>query len=545
MGLSALSALISRFAEPADRVDAAADLARHLGVERVLGFGRDPELGVLLPAAGFPQTVAGGPAWRALLKTSASQPGVHRAELAMSLDGAHVVAVTVCASVNGAALFLIGGHPDLAALEELDVMLPLLGALFRGEQSVQLARGEAEVARLDGLHASSLATALDSARGDVERALTESARLNAELKETDRRKDDFMAMLGHELRNPLAAVSGAIEIMRANEGNWSQMQRARSVIERQTEQLARLVDDLLDVARVTRGKITLRRERLDVASVVRHAMEATATFATKQQDFQLVVRAPAWVDADRTRLHQMVSNLLTNASKYTDQDGHIVVTVDHDGADVVIRVEDDGIGISPAMLPHVFDAFLQVDPTLDRGAGGLGVGLTVVSYLTSLHGGRVDAESELGKGSVFSIRLPRVEAPDAADADAAVKPAGAPHRKRVLVVDDNVDSAEMMVLLAETWGHEAFHAGDGHLAVEMARELIPDVVLLDIGLPGLDGYEVAAALRKDPLTRTARIIAVSGYGQDSDRQKSRAAGCDEHMAKPVNLVDLQRALSST
>jgi CheY-like chemotaxis protein len=237
----------------------------------------------------------------------------------------------------------------------------------------------------------------------------------------------------------------------------------------------------------------------------------------------------------------MVTNLLMNAVKYTDPGGHIVLTIDRRDADAVVRVEDDGIGIAAEMLPHVFDAFLQVDAALDRGAGGLGVGLTLVKRLALLHNGRVEAQSTLGEGSVFTLRLPAA-APSVRPAPVA-QPARAPLvKKRVLVVDDNVDSAEMMVALAQNWGHEAFHAGDGRSALAMAHELGPDVVLLDIGLPGMDGYEVAAKLRIDPVTQGARIIAVSGYGLDADRVKSHAAGCDEHLVKPVDIKKLALVL---
>jgi signal transduction histidine kinase len=546
-----LADLIVRFAEPEDRERAAAQLAQRLGVDRVLVFVRDPELGALVPARGFPQTISGGHAWRGFLK-ACRKPGTHVADVDCPAPGPLVRALAHVTE-NGAALVLFPGPhgaPDAEALTFVLRLLPLLGATVRAEQEARLARGEADVARAASSHASSLALALDAARTEVERALSESARLNAELKETDRRKDDFMAMLGHELRNPMAAISGAIEVMRAQPDDARHMARARGIIERQTEQLARLVDDLLDVARITRGKIALRVEPLAVKEIVGRAVEAVnALSSAKHQEVIVDVQDDVVAHADRTRLEQMVSNLLTNAAKYTDSGGHIRVVVRSEGKDAVIEVEDDGIGIAPEMLPRIFDAFLQVDPAIDRAGGGLGVGLTVVHRLAELHGGRIDASSEVGKGSTFALRIPSVHAA-AADTDAAMAPssgrkapggAAPATRKRVLVVDDNVDSAEMMVLLVQSWGHDAFHASDGPGAVAMAHELGPDVVLLDIGLPGMDGYEVAARLRDDPLTEAARIIAVSGYGQDADRLKSRAAGCDEHLVKPVDLKSLAKA----
>ena len=543
MRAQGLADVLTSFAEPEARPDAASALARWLGTDAVFFMVTDPELGALQPAPGLPQTVQGGSAWRAFVKTCSASVGELTADVDYPVRDARTRA-TAHVTPNGTALFMFGGEPDAAKLAELVTALPLLGAMFRGELAACLARGEAEVARATGQHANNLAVALDAARGEVERALAESARLNAELQDTDRRKDDFLAMLGHELRNPMAAISGAVEVMRASPHDRAQTARARAVIERQIEQLARLVDDLLDVARITRGKISLRREVLDVEEAVRRAVEATHPLAAaKRHTVKVEVRERVAADADRTRLEQMISNLLTNAAKYTDPDGHITVVVDRDGSDATVSVTDDGIGVPPAMLPRIFEAFLQVEPSLDRSAGGLGVGLTVVSRLAALHGGRVDATSELGKGSTFTVRLPAVAAATLSSPPAPVLVVST-SKKKVLVVDDNADSAEMMVMLIETWGHEAFRAADGRAAIAMAHEVEPNVVLLDIGLPGMDGYEVAAKLRTDPRTRGARIVAVSGYGQDADRVKSRAAGCDEHLVKPVDLHELERVLGS-
>lgn len=543
--------LFARFGDAGAREDAASELALALGVERVLLFVRDPDVGSLVPAPGFPQTIRGGPAWRTFVR-ACTRPGCHTAEVeALDCGGAATVRVTAHVT-EMAALFLFGRDGDPTLLAEMLAIFPLIGGIVRAEHMARLARGEAEVARAAGRHASNLAVALDTARADVERALAESARLNAELGERDRKKDDFLAMLGHELRNPMAAISGAIEVMRSRPDDPAQVAKAGAILERQVEQLTRLVDDLLDVARITRGKVVLRREPLELGAVAQRAVEpAQGAAAAKGHTLDLDVRALVFVDADRTRLEQMITNLLTNAIKYTDDGGHIRVTVDADRADAVITVADDGIGIAKDVLPTVFDAFNQVDSSIDRGAGGLGVGLTVVRRLVELHGGRVDAKSELGRGSTFSIRIPSV-APPTTTAVAAVPPVASPERapalasslRRILVVDDNVDSAEMIVAMLEDWGHEAHHVVDGPTAVERALELRPDIVLLDIGLPGMDGHEVAARLRAEPTTKRVRIIALSGYGQESDRVKSRAAGCDEHLVKPVDMNLLRRTLTA-
>jgi len=536
--------LLARFAEASSRAEAAAQLATRLGVDRVLVYVRDPELGVLLPAPGLPQTVAAGPRWRAFLRSCAGAGTFHGE---VESEGAKARVTAYVHESGRYALVLFGDEPDSRVLAETLETLPLIGGIARAEHEAVLSRAEAEVARATGRHANDLAVALDGARASMEKALEESARLNAELQEADRRKDEFLAMLGHELRNPMAAMAGALEVMRARPDDLENVARARAVIERQAEQLARLVDDLLDVARVTRGKIVLRPEVVDVAAIALRAIEATQAFAdSKQHEIELAVRQPAYTRADCARLEQMLTNLLTNAAKYTDSGGHIRIVVDREGEDVTIAVSDDGIGIPADLMPRIFDAFLQVEPSIDRGAGGLGVGLTVVRRLAQLHGGSVDAVSELGKGSTFTLRLPAVAAPPLPTAAAVPAATGvaAGAKKRVLVVDDNVDSGEMLVALLENWGHEAFHAVDGVSAVAMAHELTPDIVLLDIGLPGMDGYEVAARLRLDPATQHARIVAVSGYGQDSDRIKSRAAGCDEHLVKPVDLAVLGRVIAA-
>lgn len=544
MAGSELIGLLARLADVGAREATAREVARALAVDRVMFFVRDPELGSLLPASGFPQTLRGGAVWRAFVRGCAG-PGRCEADLD-ELEGSgpepHVIAY-VQADI---ALFLFGRSPNVDVLDTVLAALPLVGGMLRAEHAARLAEGRAAVARATGRHANDLATALDAARVDVERALAESARLNGELEERDRRKDDFLAMLGHELRNPMAAISGAIEVMRSEPDDREQLRRARAILERQADQLAHLVDDLLDVARITRGKIVLRPEPLEVGLLVQRAVDA-ARAAAQAKGHRLTFEVHRRVDAnaDRTRLEQIVTNLLTNATKYTNPPGHIRVVVDQVGNDAVISVEDDGIGIPEHLLPRIFDAFHQVDPAIDRGAGGLGVGLTVASRLARLHNGRIEVTSTLGKGSTFTLRIPAQGAPSAIAVEKpSVESVAAPTaaRARILVVDDNTDSAEMMLALLESWGHEGEHVADGRAAIERAVEMRPDIVLLDIGLPGMDGFEVAARLRAEPTTKSARILALSGYGQESDRVKSRAAGCDDHLVKPVDMALLKRKL---
>ncbi|MBA3461935.1 MAG: response regulator [Deltaproteobacteria bacterium] len=530
--------LLSRFSDVAGREQAATELAHALGVARVVIYLRDTVLDVMLPAPGFSHALSGGPKWRSFVH-ELTVPGMHRGEL----DGGDGPALPAFAHVgtDGVALIMLGNEPYADLLTSVLDYFPLVGAMLRAEHNVFLSDGEARVAKLGGVQARDLACALDAARTDIERALAESARLNAELEEQSRRKDDFLAMLGHELRNPMAAISAALELLRSGPSDPGIVMRAEAVLERQTAQLSRLVDDLLDAARVTRGKVSLALELLEVSDVVRRALDATRVqFDAKRHAVQLWVRDRVHVTADRVRLEQMITNLLLNAAKYTQEGGVIEIAVAHESGTAVIEISDTGVGIPASVLPLIFQPFVQLSPSVDRRSGGLGVGLTVVHQLAQLHGGRVDVTSQVGIGSRFTVRIPAAEPRIALDPPRVERAASA--QTCVLVVDDNLDAAEMIVALLGAWGHEAHHAADGPTAVAMARDLTPAVVLLDIGLPGMNGYEVAAALRDDPRTCDARIIAVTGYGMESDRKCSREAGCDEHLVKPVDLELLERVV---
>ena len=378
------------------------------------------------------------------------------------------------------------------------------------------------------------AVAIDNARlYDAERR----ARSDAEA--ANRAKDEFLAMLGHELRNPLSAVRNAIIAARLDP---ERRDRALDVARRGAEQLGRLVDDLLDVARITQGRIALRRERLSFAGVVERAVEASRTLVAEHAH-ALTVALPGpevQVVGDTTRLEQVVANLLANAAKYSDPGGRITVTAAAEGDEVVLRVRDEGVGIAPETLPRVFDLFYQSGRALDRAQGGLGVGLTVVKRLVELHGGRVEARSEgLGHGAEFVVRLPAVvPAADGAAADAA----GAVRRRegaRVLLVEDNDDVADSLTMLLELLGHRVRVAPDGPSALEAARTNVPDVMLVDIGLPGIDGYEVARRVRADDALRGVVLVALTGYGREEDRARALAAGFDHHLVKPVDPDTLQ------
>jgi len=375
------------------------------------------------------------------------------------------------------------------------------------------------------------------------RDITERQRLErelhkrvAELDETGHRKDEFLAMLAHELRNPLAAIITAVQLSTMS-GVQDQINWSMEVINRQVKHLTRLIDDLLDVSRITRGKVELRKEKIDAYPVINGALEAIRPLI-KQRNHELIVSLQAGLrlDADPTRLEQILVNLLANAAKYTESGGTIWFTAEHEGNDIVIKGRDTGIGIPPEKLPQMFELFAQGDRSLARSEGGLGIGLTLVRSLAEMHGGSVTATSEgPGKGSEFMVRLPAVAArAEEIPRLPAKTPQANAHRARILIVDDNVDMVRGLVRLLELLGHDVQTAYDGPTAVEAARVHRPEFVLLDLGLPGMDGYQVATRLRQEQGSQDAVIIAVTGYGQEDDRCRSREAGFDHHLVKPID-----------
>jgi len=381
----------------------------------------------------------------------------------------------------------------------------------------------------------------------VTRDLTDRKRIE-ELEKSERRINEFLAMLGHELRNPLAPIRNAVAILRAGPagGGDGPEQRAAGIIERQVHHLSTLVDDLLDVSRITSGKIALRAESLDLAGPVRAAMEAARPGMERRRqslDFQHD-GALLPVVGDPTRLTQIVLNLLDNASKYTPAEGHVLLALEKLDRLAVIRVRDDGIGIAPDLLPRMFGIFVQGDRSLDRSQGGLGLGLTLVRRLVDLHRGTVTATSAgAGRGSEFEVRLPLDSAP-ALDAPTPAPRTGGGAVYRVLVVDDNRDSTETMAILVGMWGHDVRVAHDADEAMQAAAEFRPRVVLLDLGLPEVSGYEVAERLRGLPELAGVIIIAMTGYGQEEDRRRTREAGFAHHLTKPVHPDTLKEILTS-
>jgi signal transduction histidine kinase/DNA-binding response OmpR family regulator len=375
----------------------------------------------------------------------------------------------------------------------------------------------------------------------------DNAWLYREIQEANRRKDEFLAMLAHELRNPLAPILNAMHILRLGHGNGPALEQTRGMIERQVRNMVRLVDDLLDVSRITRGKIQLRKEIVDLPQAIARAVEST-TPLLEARGHQLNVTLPPEclrLEADPTRLEQILANLLSNAAKYTEPGGRIELAAERGGDDVVLRVKDSGIGIAAEMLPHIFDLFMQAEGSLDRSQGGLGIGLTLVRRLVEMHGGRVQAFSDgLGQGSEFVVRLPALKEPSPKMLEPVTRARQAPARPmRVLVVDDNKDAAESLAILLGLEGHQVRICYDGPAALTCGGPWRPEVVLLDIGLPGIDGYEVARRLRAQDGTTGVLLVAITGYGQEEDRRRALEAGFDRHLTKPVDLTELRELLA--
>jgi signal transduction histidine kinase/ActR/RegA family two-component response regulator len=432
-----------------------------------------------------------------------------------------------------------GHQPQLIGFAILGVTVGLFSERSRA------ARQRAEVQAREAVrHQRALEQEVQQ-RQQLEENLQQS---NRALAEAARRKDEFLAMLGHELRNPLAPIGNAVALLRLAASQEPQVGEACTVIERQLANLTHLVDDLLDVARITRGKVHLRRRSLDLAAVLERAIELTGPLIEGHRHTLTRTRAgaPLWVQADATRVEQVFANLLNNAAKYTACGGVIQVIEECDGAAAVVRIRDSGFGIAPALLPHVFELFAQADRTLDRAQGGLGIGLTLVKTLVELHGGTVTASSGgIGQGSEFVVRLPLIQAPGAPPpATEALPPPAAAAALHVLVVEDNKDAADSLAMLLKLWGHRVRTSHDGLAGLTAARHTRPEVVLLDIGLPGMDGYEVARQLRQE-FGPAIRLVAMTGYGQEEDRRRAWEAGFNAHLVKPADPATLQALLAQS
>ena len=465
--------------------------------------------------------------------------------------------------VNEAAARAFGRFQG-AILDKTDeeIFPPATAAEFRRNDARALAGGGAmetveTLEHEDGVHHSLVSkfpipAGLDGSSmiGGIAIDITERIRIEQALRESDRHKDEFLATLAHELRSPLAPLRNALEVVRvAGEGDSEALARARGIMERQLRQMVRLIDDLLDVGRISRGKLELRKERLTLAAVLESALE-TVRPILDASGCELVLDLPAepvFLEADFTRLAQVFANLLHNAVKYTEEGGRLRLQARREGGSIVVRVRDDGVGIPAESLPHVFDMFTQVDRSTGASRGGLGVGLSIVRNLVTMHDGTVEALSEgPGRGAEFVVRLPALSASTPA-ASNPPEPESAtrnrPARRRILVVDDNQDSADCLALLLEMKGNDVRTAHDGREALGAAEAFRPDVIFLDLGMPGLDGHAVCRQLRTEAWGRALPIVALTGWSQEEDRRRSRESGFTHHLVKPAEPAVLDRLLA--
>jgi signal transduction histidine kinase/ActR/RegA family two-component response regulator len=383
---------------------------------------------------------------------------------------------------------------------------------------------------------------LERAQRERDRLLEQERDARTSAERANRAKDEFLAMLGHELRNPLGAISNAIGVIRDKRRTDAQLDSASIVISRQTEHLKRLIDDLLDVGRVMTGKIMLEKQPLDLAECVRHVLATLKAAHTTKQHEIAVESTPVWVVADATRIEQIISNLVTNAVTYTPRGGTINIKAERAGEFAVFEITDTGVGIPPEILPNLFELFFQGEQAIDRPNSGLGIGLTLVKKLVELHGGTVAAASAgLGQGATFTVRLPATPVP--AQPATLAAPAAKRRQRTVLVIEDNVDARAALRMALELEGHHVHEAGEGRQGLEQARAIRPGVAIVDIGLPGMNGHDVARAMRSE-FGRDVFLIALTGYGMPEDKVRAREAGFDMHLTKPVDLAQLATIIDS-
>ncbi len=518
--------LIAALAHKPARAATSLELARHLGGQALFVFVPHPDNATkLIPAPGFATTMPSSRGWRAVL-AQAETPGTYTGTVAFPTAAEDAPAVTY--AYEGIAFVVIGGREiNVEAHNQVELVAPLIAALLSSETQCVAARGELAVANQAAQHAGTLTRALDLARGQAVNAA--------------RAKDDFLAMLGHELRNPLAPILSALQLLRV-EGIHTRIQ---DVLERQVANVMRLVDDLLDVSRITSGKIELRRQPMELAIAVTRAIEmARPMLESRHTD--LVIEVPErglCVDGDAMRLSQVVSNLIVNAAKYSDPRTRVCIRAERTGEAILLTVVDQGIGLAPDYIDHVFEQFSQLPQGIERSAGGLGLGLTIVRSLVGLHGGKVRASSAgLGQGSTFTVELPWCAVDAASDAaPERPSPVSQPRANaRVLIVDDNRDAAELLGEMLATYGYRISIAYSGAEAIDGLSQFTPDVALLDIGLPIMDGYELAGLLRS--AAPHTKLVALTGYGQAADRDRTRIAGFDVHLVKPVSIKNVTAEL---
>ena len=549
-----LVAIFSTLQFPESRLSGTKHLATYTGAESAFVFGKDHEVDIFLPALGLPQTLRGGIKWQVFLDRCA-QSGMHAASVP-GQDGSDTAAIGLADATSDAIVVFLGcAQIDRPMQLEILALLPLLGAKLTSERNALAAEGRATAARHASKVASELTTVLDANRRELQIAwrsaeaeIQARRRVEEKLRDADRRKDEFLAMLGHELRNPLAPISAAAQLLRTARLDGQRIRQTSDVIIRQVEHMTGLVNDLLDVSRVTRGLATIEKTPIEIRTIVADALEQVAPLIHARRHHLTMELTPgsAIVDVDRKRLVQVIVNVLNNAAKYTPENGRICVRTEVQGPSVLIEITDNGIGMTSDLTLRVFDIFTQAHATPDRHSGGLGLGLALVKSLVELHGGSVAASSDgLGQGSKFVVRLPRAQ--DSVESDIATGATPtlqlAETALKILVVDDNVDAAETIAMLLEAIGYEVHVEHGPKRALERTVTEKPHVCLLDIGLPEMNGNELALQIRKLPGMATAVLIALTGYGQEDDRANTSAAGFNHHFVKPVDIAELASVLA--
>jgi signal transduction histidine kinase/FixJ family two-component response regulator len=556
-----LAAIFRDLQLPESRLSGTQSLAAYAGAESSLVFGRDQEVGVFLPALGLPQTMRHGIKWKSFLNQCA-QSGIH-ADMLPRADGSETASLGLAdESKNAIIVFLGSKEIDQQVQQSILALLPLLGAKLLSERSALASEARANAARHASQVAGELNAALDANRRELQKAwqsaeeeIQSRREAEAKLRDADRRKDEFLAMLAHELRNPLAPISSAASLLALLNANEPRALQTSKVISRQVAHMTRLIDELLDVSRVTRGLIMLDHKIEDFRRIVSGALDQTRPLIEQKRHHVCVQMPdePVYVRGDETRLVQAVANILNNAAKYTPEPGKIDIKLEAGQEQLWLRIKDNGTGISPELLPSVFELFTQGARTLARSQGGLGLGLALVQKLVQLHGGSVTAQSAGNNlGSEFVITLPIALLP--ANAPQECNPLhgltdmkqaeGHSVRLHLIVIDDNFDAADGLASLLRAQGHTVTVFYTPEEALGQATIDVPHAFLIDIGLPNIDGYELAQRLHALPQLAQAVLIAVSGYGQIQDRERSKAAGFTYHLVKPIDMVALTTILDN-
>jgi signal transduction histidine kinase/ActR/RegA family two-component response regulator len=538
---------------PQTRKDGLASLAAYTHATEAYLFGRDDEVDMFLPAQGLPQTMRYAAKWQAAFGqceagSCTSMP------LPAPSDGADTLCSVIVDRFGQAVLVLLGIELEGTAATQLPALLSLVGAKLGVERVAESASVHAAVAREANRQAKSLNSALDSNRQELQKAFERldkelAVRREAEnkLRQADQKKDEFLAMLAHELRNPLAPINMAAQLITLPSSGKRQVERASEIINRQVAHMTSLLDDLLDVSRVTRGMITVEKEPVDAKAVIADAIEQSkSVMQSKRHQLNVhLVGEAVYLHGDKTRLVQIIANILVNAAKYTPSEGIVDLRLDATSDEVMISVRDNGIGMDSSLLPQVFELFVQAPRSSDRSQGGLGIGLALVKRLVELHGGGITAQSEgANRGSEFVVRLPRHrEVLQAVAKSADNGNSTTIEALEIIVIDDNVDAANTLTALLESFGHRVSTGYCAQDALALTSTAIFDVIFLDIGLPDMDGHELAKKLRATDQSRGAVLVALTGYGQPQDKEQAKGAGFDVHLTKPAHLTAIAQVLN--